>query len=258
MTTCTRCGWPTLLPPLCTACSDRDAEKQAEAIAEADARAKAVHEFYSTPRWVVDEALDTIEHIADQHDAELGAVLAAAQAGALVVDPAMGGVVRDGRIVERPVYLDALRERFPNVGGADCRHTSAATHIDGTHLCPFEMLRRDLLDGCVLAATNPPFSLYRRFVERGLEVAESVVLLLPVGVMEVRRRTTAEDVAWWRKYGPRWLVTHRRIRFGGATSSAFQFYAHFVWMRADVGSGMLPRMVSADGVAAIQQARRAA
>jgi len=95
-------------------------------------------------------------------------VLAAAKAGALVFDPAMGGVVRDGRIVERPVSLDALRERFPRVGGADCRHTSAATHIDGTHLCPFEMLRRDLLRDCVLAATNPPFSLYRRFVERGL------------------------------------------------------------------------------------------
>lgn len=86
-----------------------------------------------------------------------------------------------------------------------------------------------------LAIDNPPFKLYRQFVEKALELCEVVVFLLPMQSREPRVRTYDEDVEWWRRHRPTSIVTHPRLKFSGAKSSAFQEYAHMFWVRQLLG-----------------------
>jgi len=73
--------------------------------------------------------------------------------------------------------------------------------------------------------TNPPFSLAQEFVDRSLELADCVVMLLPLSFLASRKRRE-----WWRGRRPTALhVLSRRPSFTGDNRTDAMDYGWFVW-----------------------------
>ena len=74
--------------------------------------------------------------------------------------------------------------------------------------------------------TNPPFSLARQFIDRSLELADCVVMLLPLSFLASKRRRN-----WWRSgREPTALhVLSRRPSFTGDNRTDATDYAWYVW-----------------------------
>lgn len=220
-------------------------------------RARVDDEFYATDREVVVELFAVLDRLAEYDDA-LARVIAA---GARAVDPAMGGLVKEGVVRFDAPYYEVMRERGMVVSGFDCRESSLAGREShpNTAVCDYLDAPVAVLGGYLLALTNPPFKIFRDFVRRALQHCDVVGLLLPIGSREIHRRpdALAEDVAFWSKYPPRIIVETKRIRFSGDSSSANQTYGTFFWFRDDVGHGdpnvsgartVYPRLVCSDVV----------
>lgn len=137
-----------------------------------------------------------------------------------MLDPCAGGAKGHGM-----PYPTVATEHGFVVDAMDIRDDSPAETI-GNFLTGDLPPGRDRWDYLV---SNPPFSLYRGFVERGLEVAGTVVLLLPLQVTEPRKTSWIEDLTWWRNHRPTWCFEHGRLSFSGSKQTAFQQYGHFVW-----------------------------
>lgn len=186
-------------------------------------------EYYSTNPDDVRAFLDVVG-LTVELDARLAPLVTP---GRRFLDPSAGGCERN--LMPYPLVLE---ERGLVVDTMDLRADSRAAHRG-------DFLGGDLPPGGPWdgVATNPPFRLFREFVRRTHEVLDDgtiVALLLPVRCQEPRTRSYESDVAFWRDFRPAWMFTHPRLKFGGAVSrngkgsSAFDHYAHFVWI---VGGG---------------------
>ena len=72
--------------------------------------------------------------------------------------------------------------------------------------------------------TNPPFRLAQEFVERSLELANCVIMLLPITFLASRKRK-----AWWQDKKPTALfILSRRPSFDGKGTDATE-YAWYMW-----------------------------
>jgi hypothetical protein len=151
-----------------------------------------------------------------------------------MLDPCAGGARGHGM-----PYAEVATEYGLDVVTMDKRADSLAEHVgdflvDDAPAGPFE-----------LVCSNPPFSLYPEFVERALELAPICAFLLPLQVTEPRKRTFEADLGWWREHRPVWCVEHKRLKFSGAKSSAFQQYGHFIWVRGHQGPWRPTQHISA-------------
>jgi hypothetical protein len=172
------------------------------------------------------------EHVVDLIEYGFRALpmLASGVSGLRVLDPCAGGHSADGKVIFGMPYAEELQKRGATVNTVDIRPDSLAEHKTNFLMSDVRNafgLERDARWDVVIS--NPPFPLYRQFVERSFELAKCVIFLLPLNVTEPRKRSFEADLKWWREYRPHVCLEHRRMKFGGADSSAFQQYGHFVW-----------------------------
>lgn len=182
--------------------------------------AQATPEEWKTTEFYATDPADVREYLELVDWATVGEVLDGFPIGP-VLCPCAGGSARD------PMpYAQEIAARGYDVTTIDIRKDSPAEYC-------VDFLASNASDWPEYswAVDNPPFSLYRPFVEKSLEVARAVTFLLPMNVLEIRKTRWIEDVTWWRAHRPHSIVTHPRMKFGGAKSSAFQQYAHFTWTR---------------------------
>jgi predicted RNA methylase len=154
-------------------------------------------DWYSTPAWAV------------------RAILRLLPAPASVVEPAAG----NGAI------LSEIKRMWPNTaargieidpGRAEqCRAIGHDVGTDDFLLAPIRPAD--------MVITNPPFSLALEFVQRGLETAPHVVMLLRLSFLASIKRA-----AFIREHSPDVFILSKRPSFsGGATDSAD--YGWFYW-----------------------------
>lgn len=173
-------------------------------------------DYYSTPRYVVDDFLDTIWDDVFTHIPK----------SSLILEPCAGGSPDSPTMP----YVEALSDRgFSNILTMDIREDSTA-EVKADYLSydfPFGKSPH-------LVITNPPFSHAEEIARRALFTAKSngvVVMLQRIGWLESRSR---ED--FWKTYPPTHIVAHaKRIAFGGGRKTDSCMYAHFVWHMPSVG-----------------------
>lgn len=147
--------------------------------------------------------------------------------GRSVLDPCAGGSLNTPNSVMP--YAETAKQYGAVVDTLDIRNESLAWKKgDFINDDLGAMFGKDQWD---LIVSNPPFSMYRKFVEKALKHAKVVCFLLPLQVTEPRIRTFKEDIAWWKKHKPMYCLEHKRLKFGGSKASAFQQYGHFIWFR---------------------------
>src|SRR5262245_22372685 len=97
---------------------------------------------------------------------------------------------------------------------------------------------------CDAIVTNPPFQLAQKFVERALERAPLVMMLLRVAFMESTRRThILEDAGLARihVFAKRLPMMHR-AGWEGRKANSGMCFAWFVWQRGHKGPAAIDRI----------------
>lgn len=171
-------------------------------------------DFYPTPAWCVHRVLDALP-LPGGHWLEPGA-------GDGAIIDATAGVRSDvtWHAVElRDDCLPALRERC---GAARVRH--------GDFLAADAPLSRPRYD---VLFTNPPYSAAQGFLERGLAIADHVVLLLRLNFL-----ASAKRAALMRERAPDVFVLPNRPSFTGHGTDSVE-YAWFHWPAEHRGVGTI-------------------
>lgn len=99
----------------------------------------------------------------------------------------------------------------------------------GEVICPQDYLTWQTDRRFRLIIGNPPFSLWREFAERSLDLSNTVILLGRLSLLETKERHD-----FWQKHTPDVYVMSKRPSFtGGGTDSCA--YAWFVWHENNAG-----------------------
>jgi hypothetical protein len=106
------------------------------------------------------------------------------------------------------------------------------------------LLEHKLPPGIELILTNPPFKIANQFVEHALELCPRVILLLRLGFLESKRRSSILDtgkLARVHVFKSRLPMMHRDGWAGPKASSAIA-HAWFVWSREHCGPTVIDRI----------------
>lgn len=140
----------------------------------------------------------------------------------LLVDPCVGG----------GAFTEQLRRRWPDrhVFGVDIDRTAG-----GRKFCSrfdvddFRTWKVWTPEPIAAVVSNPPFNMFEEFVERSLELAPVVGMLLRINALGGQDRR-----AWWVKH--RFAVKHimpDRPSFSGMKGTDATEYAFFVWIKGE-------------------------
>lgn len=138
----------------------------------------------------------------------------------LLLDPCVGG----------GAFAEQLRRRWPDrhLFGVDINRKAAGQrYCSRFDVEDFRKWNVWTPEPIAAVVSNPPFTIFEEFVERSLELAPVVGMLLRVNALGGQERRE-----WWTKH--RFSVHHiltSRPKFSGAKSSDATEYAFFVWER---------------------------
>jgi hypothetical protein len=175
------------------------------------------NDFYETEAWVVDSFLDANSMLLNYPY-----WLEPASGNGAIVSAVNHYADRDGR--QRPTWteVDIAPQCMP----------SGRNIILGDFLDPKTLGEPPGRWGVMM--TNPPYKLAQEFIERGLEVANNVVVLLRLNFLEGQKRS-----AWLREHVPDVYVLPKRPSFTGDGKTDATAYAWMVFWPGGSRSGRI-------------------